>query len=211
MDAVASGSIKQAIQSYQRFCRFDLGERFFGCLRSEKNSLLVLNTLLRKRIESAGVHPHYLDAISSKYSLKIEKLTWTKQVSPLQTEMLREYCVYVKKYANKSYSAPIRTVIDYIHLNSGKTLSLKILAELCFISPSYLSNLFKQETGVTLTNYIHTQRMQYPAYELQTSKKSVTSIACEVGIADVNYFTKLFKKAFGCTSTQYRGEQNNSF
>ncbi len=210
LDAVATGSIKQSIQAYQQFSRFDLGERFLGNLRSEKNGLIILNTLLRKRIEQTGVHPHYLDAISTRFSFKIEDLSSKEQVSPLQTEMLREYCIYVKKYANQSYSATIQTVIDHIHLNLNKPLTLKNLAELGFVSPSYLSNLFKQETGITLTNYIHTQRMQYAAYELRTTKKNITSISAEVGISDVNYFTKLFKKVFGCTPTQYRHLQTGS-
>ena len=81
---------------------------------------------------------------------------------------------------------------------------MKSLAAMCYISPSYLSNLFKRETGTTLIDYINTQRTQRAAHLLVDTKQSVAAIAAQVGILDVNYFARLFKKSLGQTPTQYR-------
>ena len=72
--------------------------------------------------------------------------------------------------------------------------------------PSYLSALFKQETGSTLIDYINTQRVNRAAQLLVQNNHTIAAVAEEVGILDVNYFTKIFKKTLGVTPTRYRRE-----
>lgn len=117
--------------------------------------------------------------------------------------------MYVQQYSLQQYSPLIQKVINHINLHLDSTLSLKSLAALCYISPSYLSNVFKQETGQTLTDYISTQRMARAANLLRTTNATVASVAEDVGILDVNYFTKLFKSATGLTPTRYRREKHD--
>lgn len=207
MDAVASGDANAAMQKYQQFCRFDLGERFRGTLRLRKNELIILNTLLRKAIERSGVHPYYLDAVSTKYSYKIETISCENEFQQIQNDMLNEYCTYVRRYSLRQYSPPVQKTLNYINLHLDQQLSLKSLAAECFISPSYLSNLFKQETGSTLTDYINWQRVQRAAGRLIATNDSIAAIAGSVGFWDVNYFTKIFKKLMGVTPTHFRRER----
>lgn len=78
---------------------------------------------------------------------------------------------------------------------------------MCFISPSYLPSLFKQDTGTTIVDYINSQRVDRAAVLLATTDRSIAAVAAAVGILDVNYFTKIFKKQLGTTPTQYRREK----
>lgn len=206
LDAVSRGDVDAAFMTCRRYQRFRITDRFSTILRNRKNMLIIFNTLLRKAIERSYVHPYYIDKISTKYSFRIENMSSESEQHQIFTEMLREYCLYVQRYALKDYSPLIQKVINHINLNLDSALSLKSLATLCFISPSYLSNLFKQETGVTLTDYINTQRIQRAAMRLRTSNHSVAAIAAEVGMMDVNYFTKIFKRTMGTTPSQYRRE-----
>ena len=64
--------------------------------------------------------------------------------------MGRDYCAYVRRYSLKEFSPAVQKVMNYVNLNVSEPLTLKSLAAMCFISPSYLSALFKQETGSTL-------------------------------------------------------------
>ena len=66
---------------------------------------------------------------------------------------------------------------------------------MCFISPSYLSSLFKQDTGTTIVDYINSQRVDRAAVLLATTDRSIAAVAAAVGILDVNYFTKIFKNS----------------
>ena len=86
-------------------------------------------------------------------------------------------------------------------------LLIENTASTCFISPSYLSSLFKQDTGTTIVDYINSQRVDRAAVLLATTDRSIAAVAAAVGILDVNYFTKIFKKQLGTTPTQYRREK----
>ena len=157
LDAVARGDEEAAIEAMHQHSRFTYGGRFEGTLYQQKNKMIVLNTLLRKAIEPRQVHPYYIDAISSKYSRIIEEAN--EVPNEMMWQMTRDYCAYVRRYSLKEYSPAVQKVMNYVNLNVAEPLTLKSLAAMCFISPSYLSALFKQETGSTLIDYINTQRV----------------------------------------------------
>lgn len=206
MDAVSRGDENLALILIHERGRFRYsGGRFYDELSQIKWGMIILNTLLRKAIEKTKIHPYYIDQISAMYGHRIEMMAETDH-DTLKIEMIKGYCAYVREYSLRQYSPIIQKVINYINLNLGAPLSLKMLAEMCFISPSYLSNLFKQETGVTLIDYISSQRVKRAAGLLTDTHYPISAIAEEVGILDVNYFTKIFKKAMGQTPSQYRKE-----
>ena len=62
--------------------------------------------------------------------------------------MINEYCIYVQKYSYKQYSSIIQKAINYINLNITSPLSLGIVSERLKINSTYLSKMFKVETGI---------------------------------------------------------------
>ena len=204
LQAVVKGDAAAALGAYESFRRFQLTPRLHSLLRDFKNFSIILNSLLRKTIEQASVHPYYIDQISARFAMEIEALTNLEEGERLRVRMVKEYCRYVQKYSLRQYSPLIQKVINQINLHMDSDLSLKSLASQCYISPSYLSSVFKQETGQTLTDYISSRRMERAAMLLVTTNARVSVVAEEVGILDVNYFTKMFKSATGQTPTHYR-------
>jgi two-component system response regulator YesN len=74
-----------------------------------------------------------------------------------------------------------------------------------FLTPSYLSKLFKQETGLTLTDYITEMRLRKAKYLLKNSPDlKIHEIGAEVGYGDPAYFNKLFKRVVGVTPNEYK-------
>ena len=202
-DAAACGNTEAALKACQQMARFTYGGRFFGSLYQTKIMLTVMNTLLRKAIERSNIHPYYIDEISSRYASMIENMV-DEESWPLVQTMVKEYCAYVRRYSLQQYSPLVQKVINTINLNLSDQLSPKSLAAMYYISPSYLSSLFKQDTGTTLTDFINTQRIQRAANLLSSTEQNISVVAEQVGILDVNYFTKMFKKSMGSTPTQYR-------
>jgi YesN/AraC family two-component response regulator len=98
----------------------------------------------------------------------------------------------------------IRKVITHIDFDLTADLSLKAQAQLLNVNPSYLSTLFKKETGVTLTEYVNRRRMDHALLLLNSTGMQIQLIAQHCGIPDVNYFTKTFKKMVGQTPKKYR-------
>jgi len=121
--------------------------------------------------------------------------------------MAQTYCRLVRKQSPKAYSPLVRKVVSYVEAELSGDLSLRNLAAVHNINPSYLSTLFRQETGETLTNYVNRKRMEHAAHLLQTTRLPVSAVAQSCGISDDNYFTKLFKKFSGTTPVQFRQAQ----
>lgn len=204
LKAVKKGNQEEAVIAYHNFSSYRISQRNKDPLRDRKNLSFVLNTLLRKASETSYVHPVYLDEISHRYALKIESAISTKQIENINLEMIRKYCILVRNQSLRNHSPIIRKAIDYINLNLSSPLGLKDIAALFNVNPSYLSSLFKKETGGTLTDYVNKQRIDAALKLLNTGDMQVQDIAYYVGISDVNYFSKLFKKQVGYTPSGYR-------
>lgn len=104
----------------------------------------------------------------------------------------------------KGYSLLVRKVLTMIDADLTADLSLRAQAELLNVNSSYLSTLFKKETGATLTEYVNKKRVEHAIFLLNTTNLQIQSIAQHCGIPDVNYFTKTFKKYIGKTPKEYR-------
>ncbi|MBR4954963.1 MAG: helix-turn-helix domain-containing protein [Clostridia bacterium] len=173
-------------------------------VRDMKNYCIIVNTLLRKAAEKGGVHPYHVDRISSGFATRIEAASSLKQIPKLIEEMLYTYCRSVRKYANEHHSPPVQKALLYIEASLSGELSLSKLAHEININPSYLSELFKKETGTTLTEYINKTRINRACRMLRETTLQVQTVAQYCGIQDVNYFSKVFKKYTGQTPSEYR-------
>lgn len=87
---------------------------------------------------------------------------------------------------------------------SDPDLGLQSLSEWVGLSPSYLSQLFKTETGLGVSSYITKQRIEYAKELLQTTQLKVEEIAFQLGYTRSNYFGMVFKKETGMTPGSYR-------
>lgn len=106
---------------------------------------------------------------------------------------------------NNQYDAKIKNTIHFIMWNYMNTnLSINMIAENIGLSPNYLSNLFKQETGTTINNFIIDIRISKTKNLLLNSDSRLYEIAKAVGITDPNYLSILFKNHCGMTPSQYR-------
>ena len=204
LDAVRLGDTSKAMIALNKMKNPDLVKRFIHSLRTQKNSLIIVNSLLRKEIEKANVHPFYIDEISSRFFNEIEMVTDEREILELNAKMIHEYCEYVHKYSLKQYTPTIQKIIHYINLNISNDLSLGEIASVVNMNASYVSDLFKKETGSTISYYIHYQRMRHAAHFLRNTQSSISSIAQSVGIYDVNYFSRLFKRYMGQSPSKYR-------
>ncbi|MFR9161856.1 MAG: helix-turn-helix transcriptional regulator [Ruthenibacterium lactatiformans] len=82
--------------------------------------------------------------------------------------------------------------------------SLDDVAAALFISPNYLRQLFKQETGQTFTEFLTAQRMQHAHILLGNPQTKVCDVAEQAGYADSRYFSVCFKKFYHMTPSEYQ-------
>ena len=173
-------------------------------IRNAKNYCIIMNTLLRKAAERGGVHPIYLDRMSSSFAVKIEECELPQDCTNLMSQMYRDYTRLVKKHSFRSYSPVVRRVILAVESDLSRELSTATLSDSQGISAGYLSAVFKRETGVTLTEFIRMRRMEYAQYLLDSTSLQIQTVALHCGILDLQYFSKLFKRHTGMTPSEYR-------
>ncbi len=207
--AVSLGQIHAEKQLLGAFTENTFEKRAESPLRNAKNYGIIMNTLLRKAAETGGVHPMYIDRVSSDFALKIEAMKSLSGSFALMTEMFRSYCHLVRNHSVKKYSPLIRGVMVIIDSDLSAQLSLNSLAKSQNISPGYLSALFRKETGKTLTEYIRERRMENAEYLLASTNLQIQTVALHSGILDLQYFSKLFKKHTGKSPKEYRESLKN--
>ncbi len=98
----------------------------------------------------------------------------------------------------------IEKVRAYIEEHLAEDLSLVRLAGYIHFNPSYLSRLFKQESGVNLSDYIESARIERAKKLLRNDELKVHEIGLRVGYEASQSFTRFFKKATGATPQEYR-------
>ena len=204
INAVINGQIHKTPLLFSSFSDAVFEKRVADQLRNLKNYAIIMNTLLRKAAEKGGVHPIYINSVSSNYAVKIEATSTNTALRNLMTEMFRDYCRLVRKHTMKNFSPPVQKTIVCIDNDLSADLSLNRLATLQNISPSYLSSIFKKETGVTVTEFVNNRRIKYAINLLENTKIQIQTVAQYSGIDDLNYFIRLFKKFTGMTPKQYR-------
>ena len=202
--AISKGDATLATILIKKMYSPETASRFIMSLRSQKNSLIIFNTLLRKAIENANIHPYYIDEISARFANMIELVSNEKEYFEIMTIMIHEYCDYVHKYSNQHYSPLIQQVVHYMNVNLSKEITLDELSKLVNVNSSYLSNQFKNETGTTIINYLNHQKIKYASYLLKNTQMSISTVAMNVGMFDANYFARLFKKYMGVSPKFYR-------
>ncbi len=208
MSAVSKGLTHEAKQHFTSSNQGMMEKRLNDPIRNIKNYSIILNTLLRKSAEKGKVHPIHLDALSSQFAKEIENITSTQKGLNLQKNMIEKYCLLVKKNSINNYSLPIQKIITYIDSDLTADLSLSTLANLLNVNASYLSTLFKKETGQTLTSYVNSKRVEHAVYLLSSTDMQIQNVAKYCGISDVNYFCKIFKKIIGKTPSEFKKEVN---
>ena len=119
-------------------------------------------------------------------------------------EILTEMSNILGKNRRRHTSKIIEDVKEELRKNIQSGINVQTIAYSIGISPNYLSATFKAETGMRLTEYILSMRLEKAEGLLHGSSMKVGEIAEMVGCGDQTYFSKLFKKQFGLNPTEYR-------
>lgn len=92
----------------------------------------------------------------------------------------------------------------YIEDNISSEISLDQTADVVGVNPYYLSKLFKDETGSNFIDFVNELRLEKAKNLLKIHEMSIKEISFDCGYSDQNYFSKIFRRKFGITPTEYR-------
>jgi len=98
----------------------------------------------------------------------------------------------------------IRSAVGYIDNNYERNISLKDISRFVFLSPSYFTRAFKEETGMSPINYLLRRRIGRASELLLTTDRKVSDIALAVGFSNQQRFNDIFKKNMRVSPLRYR-------
>lgn len=138
-----------------------------------------------------------------------------RRLADMEPEELRAWLTHISlslhhklsSERSRSTRSLVEKAKEYIHNNyADQELSLDAICEVLGVSNSYFSTIFKKETGNSFIGYLTDYRMERASRQMiETNDKSYI-IAKNVGYADPNYFSYVFKRKFGVSPSKYRTE-----
>lgn len=204
LNMVRSGNVEEALR-LSKGMDVEIGRLGGTKLAHCRNLLTVGVTLCARAAIEGGLMPYIAYRISGFYIHKGTECTDASQVMIYRNHAVEELARRVKDLKKKrhtsSYTEQCR---DYIGRHFREKIYLGDLARNLGISPSYLSRLFKKETGTCLQDYINDVRLERAANLLIYSEESIPKIAEYVNFPSQSYFGKLFKEKMHMTPRQYR-------
>ncbi len=98
----------------------------------------------------------------------------------------------------------IKVIIDYINENYMNNITIDELADTVNLSKHYFMRFFKKHMGMTCIEYINNYRLNIASNLLLTTRVQITEVAASIGITNLSYFNRIFKKKFHMTPKEYR-------
>lgn len=121
-------------------------------------------------------------------------------------DSVQTFLAETEKRSSERATDTLESAKRYIDEHLPDDLSLEAVSSNVFISAKYLSRLFKEELGVTYTEYVTKRRMETAKERIERGGSTIEQIAGAVGYSTTAYFIKKFKEAYGCTPGHYLRE-----
>ena len=202
--AVSSGSKVNSLKILDKILDLYFIEGEVYNIRIYQNKLIYYNTLLLDMLKGKDVSNIYATSLFKRYMKRIESARFSKDIKDIFYDMVADYCFAISEFNIKHHSALVGKVINYINSNLQENLSVNEIANQFYVSPTYLSRVFKKETGFSVIEYINKLKIKHATFLLRDTSLPIQDIGRIIGINDVNYFSRLFKRYMNQTPTQYR-------
>ena len=174
-------------------------------LRQMKNTFVVTATLVSRAAIRGGMDVDDALALSDAYIQKCELVHSVERITNLQYHMVFDYTERVEKLRlGESPSKLVTDISNYVQHHLSEPVDIEALAAAMYISRTRLSVKFKEETGMTLTDFVLKEKTEEAKRLIRYSDKSFATISSYLGFSSQSHFSKVFKKYALLTPKEYR-------
>ena len=174
-------------------------------LTNMKYHFVVTTAMITRHCVEGGLELEQAYRLSDFYILKMDSCSTVKAVTELHSDMVLDFTgkmLLLQK--NAIISKPIVLCTDYIYSHINERITINELADFTELSPSYLSRLFKQNLGISVSDYIREKKIEKATNLLKYSEISVIEIANYLAFSSQSHFIQTFEKYIGLTPKKYR-------
>ncbi|MCR4838366.1 MAG: AraC family transcriptional regulator [Eubacterium sp.] len=174
-------------------------------LRNAMYHFVAMTTMITRVCISHGLEQEVAYKMSDTYISRADKLLTPQQVRECQSEMMMGFAKTMAiRQKGPVHSVQIVKCMDYIGQHLHEKISMDDLANYVNLNETYLSKLFRKETGLSVSEYIRDKKVEEAMGLLRFSEKSSIEIATDLGFSSHSYFISVFKKVTGETPKDYR-------
>jgi AraC family transcriptional regulator len=174
-------------------------------LQNLKYHFVITAALVARYCINGGMGVSMAFGLSDFYILKADRCKTPRDLAELHKIMCLDYAKRMRNLRKeKICSKHVANCIDYIHDHLHTRITASFLAEYTGLNPSYLSRLFKKETGMSISEYIRFKKIDTARNMLVYSDYSPSVISSILAFPSQSYFTEIFRKYTGTTPLKYR-------
>lgn len=203
LDMVRDGNVGEAVRLSKEL-DVQIGKLGSDELTHWRNLLVVASSLCARAAIEGGVMPYVAYRVSGFYINKGSQCDDVVQILTYRNHAVEELAKLVRGQKTKHHTSYTERCKDYVRKNYREKIYLEEIADTLGISGSYLSRLFKKETGVCLQDFVNEVRVEKAANLLIYSDEPLPRIAEYVNFPSQSYFGKIFKEKKQMTPRQYR-------
>ena len=174
-------------------------------LRSSRNSVIIFATLLTRAAIRGGLSPDAAYSLGDSYIQRAEDAEDLERLSALSHQIYDDFIHRVHDMRkNPDYSAAVQKCVDYIEMHLDEPVRASALSRLTGYAEYYLTDKFRQETGVSVSDYAKFAKIERAKLLLETTDDGIQEIADQLGFSSRNYFSRVFSELTGCSPKEYR-------
>ena len=117
---------------------------------------------------------------------------------------IEQECIAESSAVARPHNKTVERICAYLAANYRQKFSLSEVAARFYLSPYYLSRLFKRVTGQSIVDYINNRRIEAAQKLLETTELSISAVAEQTGFASAAHFRRVFHEVRGTGPLQYR-------
>lgn len=172
-----------------------------------KYHFVITTAMVTRLCRQNGMELEQAFHLSDFYIQKLDDIHTVQGVQKLHDEMVINYTEKMRRYLRSdANSKHINACKEYIYSHIKEHITIEDLADEFGVSASYLSRLFKKETGVSVSAYIREQKMEIAKNLLRFSDYSMADIANRLSFSSQSHFIQQFRETVGMTPKKYRDE-----
>lgn len=176
-------------------------------LRQYKNTFIVTTTLATRSAIRGGMNVEEALSTSDLLIRSCEALQDVQNIQRLQINMLLTYTEQVARLREGIQPTPLAIAVSaWVQRHLSEPIDTEKLAQELHYSRPYLSRKFKEETGMTLTDFILTKKSEEAARLLAYTDKSLIAVSDYLGFSSQSHFSRVFKKYIGKTPSGYKAQ-----
>ena len=207
-NAVKTGDMEYVIKNCKEDAFIHLegtGVLSRNALQNIKYHFVVTTAMITRYCIDGGLEPEQAYRLSDFYILKMDSCSTVRQVADLHHEMAKDFTgKMVLQKKSSILSKPVTQCVDYIYSNIKERITIADLAAYTGLSESYLSRVFKQNLGVSISDYIREKKIEKATHLLKYSDKPIIDIANYLSFSSQSHFIQIFEGFMGLTPKKYR-------